>query len=244
MLKKNKYSLELSSPVNVNGEKYSPEIKTVVSNLEEPNFRNPESRSDFKFPFQKQNIKPDETYTGIEFSSNKWIEMACSVALESVKSGGGPFGAIIVQIDDETNEVLRYWPANNLVTESSDPTAHAEVMAIRSACQSLGVFNLGSIIKGDSSLPQQGETSHCEIYSSCEPCPMCYSAIFWARIPSLYFAATQFDAAVPGVNFSDEEIYNELRVPYANRKTRVYQCSAPNSLDAFNLWKNIEKKDY
>lgn len=243
MLKRTRYNEELSSPVEVIKETYAPNMEQI--NTKGKNYSDEQvAGEDIIYPIQKENIKPDKTYTGIEYNSNKWIEKACSVALESVKNGGGPFGAILIQIDDETNEVLRYWPANNQVTEAADPTAHAEVMAIRSGCKSLGVFNLGSIDKEMSRLPQTGKTSHCEIYSSCEPCPMCYSSIFWARIPSLYFAATQFDAAVPGVNFSDEEIYNELKAPYVDRKTRVYQCSAPNSLDAFNLWKNIEKEVY
>lgn len=196
------------------------------------------------YPLQEVNIKTQDIYNKIEIKSNKWIELACDTATHSVKNGGGPFGAVIVQIDDETNEVLRYWKTSNQVTKSNDPTAHAEVMAIRSACSSLGVFNLGRIEKKDSELTQTGNTSHCEIFSSCEPCPMCYSAIHWARIPVLYFAATRFDAAQPGISFSDEEIYEELKVPYSSRKTKVYQCSTPNSLNAFNLWKNIEKEAY
>lgn len=196
------------------------------------------------FPVQTSNIKANNIYKGIEVKSNKWMDMACSAAKKSVLSSGGPFAAVIVQIDDETKEVIRYWVDHNHVTSSNDPTAHAEVSAIRAACKSLGVYNLGRIEKTESCLPQKGLTSHCEIYSSCEPCPMCYSAIFWARIPVLYFAATRFDAAQQGVDFSDEELYVDLEKSYPERKTRCYQCTTENSLDAFNLWKRTEKIKY
>lgn len=86
--------------------------------------------------------------------------------------------------------------------------------------------------------------SYCVIYSSAEPCPMCYSAICWANLQALVFAATRFDAAVEGVNFSDEEIYNELATPYPNRKLKVIPATTGNSLDAFNLWKRSEKTNY
>jgi len=144
----------------------------------------------------------------------------------------------------ETNQVIRYWKNHNQVTRINDPTAHAEVMTIRSACNSLGVFNLGEIKKEDSLLDQPGEISYCIIYSSAEPCPMCYSAICWANLQALLFAATRFDAAVQGVNFSDEEIYNELETPYPNRNLKVFQSTTRNSLDAFNLWKRSIKTNY
>lgn len=195
-------------------------------------------------PFQIDNIKHSGIYEDIEAWGNIWIHKACETAYQSVQTGGGPFGAIILQIDDETNEVLRYWEASNKVTEFSDPTAHAEVLAIRSACHSLGTHDLSVIRKEESKLLQKGETSHCEVYSSCEPCPMCYSAIYWARIPRLFFAATRFDAEAPGVDFSDRAIYDDLKVPYKERDIEIYQCFTENSLDAFNLWKNIEKEEY
>jgi tRNA(Arg) A34 adenosine deaminase TadA len=172
------------------------------------------------------------------------MEMACLMAVESVNEGGGPFGAVLVQIDDETNEVIRYWKSHNRVTQLTDPTAHAEVMAIRSACRSLGIYDLGHIHKEESILSQPGSTSHCELFSSCEPCPMCYSALFWARIPVLYFAATRFDASAPGVGFSDKELYDELAIPYTERKTKVYQCECPTASEAFRLWEISDKKEY
>jgi len=186
---------------------------------------------------QEANIKEGELYEGIEVGFNEWMSMACDEALSSVKKGGGPFGAVVIQVDDETNEVIRYWRTHNSVTKECDPTAHAEINAIRSACSELGVFDLSEISKKSSKLPQSGATSHCEIYSSTEPCPMCYSAVYWARIPVLVFGATRFDAAVPGVEFSDQELYEELEKNYENHVIMVHQASCPNSLDAFNHWK-------
>jgi tRNA(Arg) A34 adenosine deaminase TadA len=195
-------------------------------------------------PVQKANIKKEWIDHEIEIQGNKWVRMACELALESVKNEGGPFGAVIIQVDDETNEIIRYWKSHNRVTLDNDPTAHAEVMAIRSACRSLGLFKLGEIAKSASKLAQEGKTSHCEIFCSTEPCPMCFSAIFWAHIPVVWFAATRFDADQPGLNFSDAALYKELEKPYPQRLTKVYQCEVDNSLDAFNLWKRSQTIQY
>lgn len=195
------------------------------------------------FPVQTANIKT-LIYDGIEVKSNKWMNLACEEARKSVLSAGGPFAGVIVQIDDETNEVIRYWIQYDHVTRKSDPTAHAIVSVIRAACKSLGVINLGSIKRSESRLLQKGLTSHCEIYSAAEPCPMCYSAIYWARIPVLYFAATRYDAAQQGVDFSTEPLYDDIGKPYKDRRMKCYQCTAANSLDAFNLWKRSEKTQY
>lgn len=189
------------------------------------------------FPVQTSNIKANDIYNGIEVQTNKWMDLACEAARISVEKSGGPFGSVIVQIDDETNEVIRYWVQSNHVSDCSDPTAHAEICAIRSVCRSLGVYELDVIKRSSSLLPQKGATSHCEIYASCEPCPMCYSAIFFAKIPTLFFAATRYDAAQQGLNFPDEEAYIELDKTYPNRQIKCYQCTTSNSLDAFNLWK-------
>ncbi|MBN1117132.1 MAG: nucleoside deaminase [Bacteroidales bacterium] len=170
--------------------------------------------------------------------------MACDSATDSVKSRGGPFGAVLVQIDDKTGEVLRYWSTGNKVTLLKDPTAHAEILAIRSACKSLGTFKLSDINKRESKLPQKGNTSHCEIYSSCEPCPMCYSAIYWARIAVLYFAATRFDASSPGIDFSDKAIYEDLTKPYRDRKLIVKKCNSQNYNEAFILWQKTGHIEY
>jgi len=183
-------------------------------------------------------------YQNIMIESNRWIELACEEAKDSVERGGGPFGAVILQVDDETNEVIRYWMEHNHVTEFCDPTAHAEISAIRSACHELGVFNLGRIGKHESKMPQIGETSHCEIYCSCEPCPMCYSAIMWARIPVVVFSATRYDAAQPGVDFLDEEIHDELTKDYGDRSIQVFRASCPNAQEAFELWKKSNNRLY
>jgi tRNA(Arg) A34 adenosine deaminase TadA len=170
--------------------------------------------------------------------SNRWIEMACQEAKNSVAKGGGPFGAVLIQIDDETNQVIRQWTDYNHVIERLDPTAHAEISVIRAACQELGVIDLGRIENTESKLPQEGETSHCEIYSSCEPCPMCYSAIAWARIPALVFSASRFDASKEGVDFLDEELHAELMKDYPERKIRVHQALSSRALEVFELWKD------
>ena len=201
------------------------------------------------YPCQEDNIKRNDKYNGIEVGSNRWIRMACDEAHQSVIEGGGPFGAVIVQIDDESNRVIRFWRCRNQVTKEVDPTAHAEVTAVRTVARDLGVFNLGQIHRDDVrlKLSQPGETSHCEIYSSCEPCPMCYAAIRWSRIDTIVFSATRFDAAEPGVDFSDLDLYMELETPYAERDRngfRVFQATTGNSLDAFNLWKNTDKVAY
>jgi len=200
-------------------------------------------------PCQTYNIKTSGIYRGIEVQGNKWMLMSCEEAKRGAETSGCPFGAVIVQIDDETGNVIRYWKNHNHVTEWIDPTAHAEVTAIRAVCKELGVFNLGKIEKDDPSLklPQTGKTSHCEIYSSAEPCPMCYAAIRWARINTLVFAATRMDSAAQGVNFSDDNIYTELATPMYLRKElgmNVYQSTVPNSLDAFNTYKRTELVRY
>ena len=189
-------------------------------------------------------IDKPQIYRGITVAPNCWVELACEEARASVERGGGPFGAVLIQIGDETNEVIRYWRDHNHVTEYSDPTAHAEISVIRSACHELGVHNLGEIKKRESTLSQKGETSHCEIYCSCEPCPMCYAAIMWARIPVLVFSATRYEAAQPGVEFSDIEIYDELKKDYNERSIRVYQAMSANASEAFELWKRTDKIKY
>lgn len=195
-------------------------------------------------PAQTSNIKPDSIYEGIEVGDNQWQKMAGEEALLSVQHDGGPFGAVIVQIDDETGEVIRYWRNHNHVTEWNDPTAHAEVATIKMACQQLGVFDLGKIKKENSKLPQNGSTSHCEIYVNAEPCPMCYGAICWANLSKVVFGATRYDAAVEGIDFGDAAIYAELKEPYKDRNRTVRQASSPNSLDAFNEYKRTETIKY
>ncbi len=191
-------------------------------------------------PYQPIRAREDQTaglYQDTQAEPNKWIVMACEEAKRSVEAGGGPFGAVLLQVDDETGTVIRLWRDHNRVTEYNDPTAHAEVMVIRAASRELRAHDLGSIAG-------EGETSHCELYSSCEPCPMCYSAIFWARIPVLVFSATRADASDPEVGFSDEEIYNEVQKDYQLRSVCVHRMTCDNTIEAFELWKKSGNPRY
>ncbi len=202
-----------------------------------------------KLPCQTANIKTSLKYKGVEVIGNKWMKLACEHARISAEKGGGPFSTVIVQIDDESNKVIRYWISHNAVVRWCDPTAHGETTAIKQACQELGVINLGRIRKDDKNLklPQPGATSHCDLYTSAEPCPMCYAATRWARIDNIYFAATVYDSAAQGVNFSDEPIYTEISLNYADRKkmgVNCYQCTTDNSLDAFNHYKRLKEGKY
>ena len=196
-------------------------------------------------PAQTANIKGNMIYDGIEVIGNKWMRMACDEATHSVRVGQDAFGTVIVQIDDDSNEVIRYWKNHNHATEWFDPTAHAEMTTIRAACKQLGVISLAKIRKEDPNLklPQKGVTSHCELYTSKEPCPMCYMAMRKSGINFLYFAATRFDGAVQGLPYQDDVLYKEFCTPYKYRAKfgmHVYQCTVDNSLDALNLFKRLK----
>lgn len=134
------------------------------------------------------------------------------------KEQSGPFGAVIVKNGEIVGKGI------NKVTLHNDPTAHAEVMAIRDACRKLGTFQLNG----------------CEIYCTCEPCPMCLGAIYWARIDKVFFAATRDDAA--NADFDDSMIYNELALPYEQRKLKFNQILRDESLSIFDTWKQNENK--
>ena len=150
---------------------------------------------------------------------NKYMQLAIDLAKENVKKGfGGPFGAVIVK----NGEVIAQ--AANSVTSTNDPTAHAEVNAIRQACKKLNTFNL----------------SGCEIYASCEPCPMCLSAIYWARIDKVYVAATKKDAAEAG--FDDEFIYKKLDLPENKRQLRTSELLMEEGQKPFIEWKQKADK--
>ena len=150
---------------------------------------------------------------------NKYMQLAIDLAKENVKKGfGGPFGAVIVK----NGEVIAQ--AANSVTSTNDPTAHAEVNAIRQACKKLNTFNL----------------SGCEIYASCEPCPMCLSAIYWAHIDKVYVAATKKDAAEAG--FDDEFIYKELDLPENKRQLRTSELLMEEGQKPFIEWKQKADK--
>jgi tRNA(Arg) A34 adenosine deaminase TadA len=143
----------------------------------------------------------------------RYLQRAIALAEEGMLQGrGGPFGALVVRGDEILAE------ACNQVTSALDPTAHAEVVAIRSACQRLGSHSL----------------SGCQIYSSCEPCPMCLGAVYWARLDGLYFAASRSDAAAIG--FDDEFLYGELGKSIAQRSLRTEQGLADVAAHMMQRW--------
>jgi guanine deaminase len=144
---------------------------------------------------------------------------ALALSLENVRSGrGGPFGAVIVRGGEIIAEGV------NCVTATNDPTAHAEMVAIREACRKLQSFEL----------------AECEIYTSCEPCPMCLGAIYWARPARVYFANSAGDAAQAG--FDDAFIYEELGVAHAERKIPMIQLRHDEALAAFRAWREQSDK--
>jgi guanine deaminase len=146
---------------------------------------------------------------------NPFMARAIQLALENVRSGsGGPFGAVIVTEKD--GSVVA--EAANRVTATNDPTAHAEVLAIRQACQKLGLFELRG----------------CHLYTSCEPCPMCLGAIYWARIDKVYFGSLAADAAKAG--FDDSAIYAEMAQSHAQREIPMIQIMREEALAAFRAW--------
>jgi len=143
---------------------------------------------------------------------------AIQLSIDNVRSGrGGPFGAVVVQDGKIVAEGV------NQVTARNDPTAHAEVLAIRQACEKLGQFEL----------------KDCELYTSCEPCPMCLGAIYWARLARVYFANSAADASKIG--FDDSAIYDELAQPHAHRGIPMVQIMREQALAAFRAWE--EKPD-
>lgn len=142
-----------------------------------------------------------------------WLRETFRLARRAVeKNCGGPFGAVIVR---NNKIVSRGW---NRVTSSHDPTAHAEVVAIRSACRKLRSFQLND----------------CELYASCEPCPMCLAAIYWARIPRVVFGASRRDAA--RVGFDDDLIYKELSLPLKHRRVAFAQILVAEAQQPLDLW--------
>jgi tRNA(Arg) A34 adenosine deaminase TadA len=224
-----------------------PEKKTYIQPWSGycPAFTLPNKAIEANLSCQAFNIKASGLYDGIEVYGNKWVEMACEEARLAAAKGQLPFGSVIVQIDDQTGRVIRYWRDYAHVVEWKDPTAHAELTVIRDACKELGVLNLGKIEKSDSNLllPQTGATSHCDLYASTESCPMCYTAVGRAGINSLIFAATRFDSAVQGAEFPIDRDYHQMTLPYAKRSIHVYQATVPNSLDSYNLYKRTHALD-
>lgn len=149
----------------------------------------------------------------------KFMREAVRISVQKMRGNhGGPFGAIVVR---KGKIVGRGW---NKVTSSNDPTAHAEVSAIRDACKRLKTFQLDD----------------CELYTSCEPCPMCLSAIYWARFRNVYYGNTRKDAA--RIAFDDDFIYREVALPISQRKIPMKQLLRKEALAAFVEWKNKTDK--
>ncbi|MGA9392309.1 MAG: nucleoside deaminase [Candidatus Sulfotelmatobacter sp.] len=148
-----------------------------------------------------------------------FMARAIQLSIDNVHSGrGGPFGAVVVKDGAIIAEGM------NQVTSTNDPTAHAEVGAIRNACAKLGVFDLEG----------------CEIYTSCEPCPMCLGAIYWARLSRIYFANAAADASKIG--FDDSLIYREIAQPHSQRKIPMIQTMRNEAMAAFRAWENKPDK--
>ena len=152
---------------------------------------------------------------------NEFMKRAIELSIKSVNTGGGPFGCVIVKDGKIVAE------GSNKVTSTNDPTAHGEIVAIRDACKKLNDFNL------------QGS----ELYSTCEPCPMCLSAIYWARINKIYYANTREDARK--IDFDDSLIYSEFKKNIDERKIPMIQIMRNEALEAFQLWeKKTDKVKY
>ena len=149
------------------------------------------------------------------------MSRAIALSIESVKAGGGPFGSVIVKDNKIISEGF------NKVTSTNDPTAHGEIVAIRDACKNLNNFNL----------------KNCDLYTSCEPCPMCLSAIYWSRIDKVYYANTRDDARK--IDFDDSLIYSELSKTVKERNIPMHQIMREEALKAFELWdKKTDKVKY
>ncbi|MDB5203535.1 MAG: tRNA-specific adenosine deaminase [Ferruginibacter sp.] len=152
----------------------------------------------------------------------KFMQEAISLSLQGIRNNeGGPFGCVIVKDDTIVGR------GNNQVTSSNDPTAHAEVVAIRDACKNLGTFQLDD----------------CEVYTSCEPCPMCLGAIYWARPKKIYFANNRQDAA--DIGFDDSMIYDEMAANIEQRRIPITSLGREQALEVFKEWQDkINKTAY
>ncbi len=152
---------------------------------------------------------------------NNFMLRAIELSVNSANNTGGPFGCVIVR----DNKIIA--EGSNKVTSSNDPTAHAEIVAIRDACQKLNTFNL----------------SGSDLYSSCEPCPMCLSAIYWSHIDNIFYANTRNDAKK--INFDDSFIYSEFSKKIEDRKIPIKQILRDEAIKAFELWnKKTDKIEY
>ena len=152
---------------------------------------------------------------------NKYMLRAIDLSINSANTDGGPFGCVIVKENKIISE------GSNKVTSSNDPTAHAEVVAIREACRKLNTFNL----------------TGCDLYTSCEPCPMCLSAIYWSHVDNIFYANTRNDAK--NINFDDSLIYSEISKKIEDRKIPIKQMLRDEALKAFEIWdKKKDKIEY
>lgn len=143
-----------------------------------------------------------------------FMRQAIELSQKNVLEGGGPFGAVVVKDGEVIGKGV------NGVTRLNDPTAHAEVNAIRDACKTVNSFDLAG----------------CQIYTSCEPCPMCLGAIYWSRIDHIYYANTKKDAA--SIGFDDQFIYDEIGKAYESRQIPFIKIEDENAIKAFNTWKD------
>ena len=146
------------------------------------------------------------------------MKRAIELSIESINTGGGPFGSVVVKDGKIISEGM------NRVTVNNDPTAHGEIVAIRNACKILNTFNL----------------SDCSLYSSCEPCPMCMSAIYWSRIGKVYYGNTREDAKK--IEFDDSFIYSEISKKNEDRSVLMEQISRNEAIEAFEIWNNKTDK--
>ena len=154
-------------------------------------------------------------------TKNEFMLRAIELSISSANGTGGPFGCVIVKDDKIIAE------GSNKVTFSNDPTAHAEIVAIREACKQLNTFNL----------------SGCDLYASCEPCPMCLSAIYWSHVDNIFYANTREDAKK--INFDDSLIYSEISKKNEDRKIPIKQMLRDEALKAFEIWnKKTDKIEY
>lgn len=148
----------------------------------------------------------------------EYMKLAAKLSTENVDTGGGPFGAVIIKDGKIISTGV------NRVTADNDPTAHAEINAIRNACTKLGTFQL----------------SGCTVYSSCEPCPMCLSALYWAGVKKIFYGNTKEDAEA--INFSDKFIYEEIEKAPINRKTPGVHIEDSGAIEAFEKWASKDDK--
>ena len=164
---------------------------------------------------KKQILEESTTYS---VEDARFMEMAIELSDQNVDNGGGPFGAVIVR----DNEIIA--TGTNRVVPNNDPTAHAEVTAIRNACTKLGTFKLEG----------------CTVYSSCEPCPMCLSALYWAGVERICYGNTKADAKA--INFDDSFIYDQLELDYSQRSIKCEHFMREKAYKVFQKWANKEDK--